>query len=75
MTNSIFDDLDFDIFVTESDNGEKDSKSIAIHKRCSSRHLARKAASERALENAIDWHFAVGDCYHCFSFGGEPYRV
>lgn len=33
MTDSIFDDLDFDIFAAESDNGEKDSKSIAIHKR------------------------------------------
>lgn len=69
MTDNIFDDLDFNVFAAESISGDKDSKSIAVHKRNGSRHLTRKAASESALENAIDWHFADGDCYHCFSLG------
>ena len=33
------------------------------------RHLSRKAASENALEDAMDWYYKPGDCYHCFSFG------
>ena len=31
--------------------------------------MSRKATSEAALSEALDWHFKDGDCYHCFSFG------
>ncbi len=44
------------------------AKKIASH-RGGKRHLSRKASSERALEEALDWYFQEGDCYHCFSFG------
>ena len=33
------------------------------------RPLIRKLSSEKALEDAIDWHWREGDQYHCFSFG------
>lgn len=44
-------------------------QSIKVAHRFGARHLVRKAASEKALENSLDWHFKEGDCYHCFSFG------
>ena len=47
---------------------EIQEKCINVH-RAGKRQLTRKAASERALEEALDWHFEDGDCYHCFSFG------
>lgn len=47
-----------------------EQRPIAIKHRMGHRHLTRKAASEKALEDNIDtWHFKDGDCYHCFSFG------
>ncbi len=49
-------------------NDEIIQPNISAH-RGGKRHLSRKAASEHALENALDWHFSDGDCYHCFSFG------
>ena len=42
---------------------------IRVSHRMGARQLWRKAASEKALEDALDWHFREGDCYHCFSFG------
>lgn len=42
---------------------------IKVSHRMGARQLWRKAASEKALEEAINWHFQEGDCYHCFSFG------
>lgn len=43
--------------------------SIKVSHRMGARQLFRKAASEKALEAAMPWHFQEGDCYHCFSFG------
>lgn len=43
--------------------------SIKVSHRMGARQLWRKAASEKALEAAMPWHFNEGDCYHCFSFG------
>lgn len=43
--------------------------SIKVSHRMGARQLWRKAASEKALEEALPWHFNEGDCYHCFSFG------
>ncbi len=43
--------------------------SIKVSHRMGARQLWRKAASEAALEQAMNWHFKEGDCYHCFSFG------
>ncbi|MCM1235500.1 MAG: hypothetical protein NC489_35825 [Ruminococcus flavefaciens] len=43
--------------------------SIKVSHRMGARQLWRKAASEKALEAAMPWHFREGDCYHCFSFG------
>ena len=42
---------------------------IKVSNRMGARQIYRKAASEAALEKAINWHFREGDCYHCFSFG------
>ena len=51
----------------ESDEAEKPT--IRVSHRYGHRHLTRKATSEEALSNALDWHFREGDCYHCFSWG------
>ena len=48
---------------------EEEKPSIRVTHRYGHRHLSRKAASEEALSKALDWHFAEGDSYHCFSFG------
>lgn len=62
-------DFNFDIkFDFDSEEKSTEQKSVKVH-RGGARHLTRKASSEAALENALDWHFKNGDCYHCFSFG------
>lgn len=66
-------DLSFDLdlgglFDDEKKEEEKPVQTVSVH-RGGKRQLTRKAASERALESALDWHFQNGDCYHCFSFG------
>lgn len=43
--------------------------SVKVSHRMGARQMWRKAASEAALEQAMDWHWREGDCYHCFSFG------
>ncbi len=43
--------------------------SIKVSHRMGTRQMWRKAASEAALEQAMNWHWQEGDCYHCFSFG------
>ena len=48
---------------------QPNEQSIKISHRMGARQIWRKAASEAALEQAIDWHFKEGDCFHCFSFG------
>lgn len=55
---------------TEDEREESAQKpSIRIAHRYGHRHLTRKAASEAALTDQLDWYFRDGDCYHCFSFG------
>ena len=49
--------------------GEEEKPSIRVTHRYGHRQLSRKAKSEEALSEALDWHFRPGDCYHCFSFG------
>lgn len=46
-----------------------EDKSVNVTHRMGARNIARKVASEQALENAMPWHFNEGDCFHCFSFG------
>lgn len=46
-----------------------DQGPIKVSHRMGARQLWRKAASEKALEEAMDWHWKEGDSYHCFSFG------
>ena len=46
-----------------------DQGGIKVSHRMGARQLWRKASSEKALEEALPWHFHEGDCYHCFSFG------
>ena len=46
-----------------------DQPGIKVTHKYGFRNFARKASSEHALEQALDWHFQEGDCYHCFSFG------
>lgn len=58
--------LDAEPAPRDPDDGKP---SIHVSHRKGHRHLTRKAASEEALSRQLDWHFAEGDCYHCFSFG------
>lgn len=51
-----------------SDDSGEPVKKVASH-RAGKRQLSRKASSERALEESLNWYFEEGDCYHCFSFG------
>lgn len=53
----------------EAEDDDEKKPSIRVTHRYGHRHLSRKAASEAALSDQIDWHFREGDCYHCFSFG------
>ena len=48
---------------------EEEKPTIRVTHRYGHRHISRKAASEAALSDQLDWHFKGGDCYHCFSFG------
>lgn len=59
---------DFDFNIGFNFDEEKPKETVKVH-RAGKRHLTRKAASEAALESALNWHFENGDCYHCFSFG------
>jgi len=61
-------DLSFDDELKEPDKTEPKGE-IKVSHSMGTRQLWRKAASEKALEAAIDWHWQEGDCYHCFSFG------
>lgn len=66
--------MDFDsLFGSQKQDEVKEQKPeqtlTVVSHRGGKRHLTRKAASEKALEQALDWHFENGDCYHCFSFG------
>ena len=51
------------------DEPEEEKPAIRATHRYGHRHISRKAASEAALSDQLDWHFREGDCYHCFSFG------
>ena len=63
-------DLSLDFSEQEEETREKQiDKTIKVTHRKGARHLTRKAASEYALEQQMDWYFQEGDCYHCFSFG------
>ena len=53
---------------TEREEPNK-GKTIVISHKKGLRQLTRKASSEHALEEAMDWYFQEGDSYHCFSFG------
>lgn len=61
--------LDGTVKRKAEEEAKKEQKRGVVSHRGGKRHLARKAASEAALEAALDWHFKEGDCYHCFSFG------
>jgi len=72
-------DFDFDVNFPEEEKDPRGKKTkadkpeqtmpIKVSHRKGHRQLTRKAASEHALEEQMDWHFEEGDCYHCFSFG------
>ena len=53
----------------DPDADDAPAQSIRVAHRYGHRHLTRKASSEAALSEALDWYFVEGDCYHCFSFG------
>lgn len=64
------DDFSFDLsYDFDEPEVKEPQKHVRGQHRYGNRHLTRKAASEKALFDAIDWHFQPGDCYHCFSFG------
>lgn len=60
-----FDGLDLDEVEFEG----KPEKNVNVTRGMAHRQFIRKAYSEKALENAMDWYFQEGDCYHCYSFG------
>ena len=70
-------DFDFDDSEPEPEKEQKPKepeqappeRSVKVSHRYGNRHISRKAKSEQALMNAMDWYFEPGDCYHCFSFG------
>lgn len=53
----------------DDEQAEEEKSPIRIAHRYGHRHMTRKAASEAALSEQMDWYFREGDCYHCFSFG------
>jgi len=53
----------------EAPVAEEEKPTIRVTHRYGHRHISRKAASEAALSDQMDWHFQEGDSYHCFSFG------
>lgn len=55
--------------LAETADVEPEKPTIRVSHRYGHRHLTRKATSEEALSQALDWHFREGDCYHCFSWG------
>lgn len=61
--------LDIEPEPQKETNPAASQGSIKVSHRMGARQLYRKAASEKALESAMPWHFHEGDCYHCFSFG------
>ena len=64
------DDFSFDLsYDFDEPEAKEPQKHVRGQHRYGNRHLTRKAASEKALFDALDWHFQPGDCYHCFSFG------
>ena len=63
-----FSGIDFDFGLEDDKKEETPKQEIKAEHRMGYRHFFRKASSEKALENALDWHFNDGDCYHCFSF-------
>lgn len=65
MNDNFFDDFDIDIFADVT----AEVQNVSVIKRSNSRHTMRSFTCEQALEEALDWHFDIGDCYHCFSFG------
>ena len=62
-------DLGAALGVQPEPEAKPEQGGIRVSHRMGARQLWRKAASEKALEDAIGWHFREGDCYHCFSFG------
>jgi len=44
------------------------SSKVKTHK-VINKHLYRRFTSERAVEDALDWHLHDGDCYHIISMG------
>lgn len=61
-------DFGFDIPEEKPPKEEKPKRVTPSH-RFGHRHISRKASSEQALMDTLDWYFTEGDCYHCFSFG------
>lgn len=55
-------------YATDAEAQEEANQMVQSH-RGGFRNLVRKATSERALCESLDWHFQEGDCYHCFSWG------
>lgn len=63
-------DLGFDEETQQKEpEPETEERHISVSHRLGSRHITRKVASEKALEEQLPWHFNEGDCFHCFSFG------
>ena len=46
-----------------------EGKTIAVNTRYGHRLQSRKFASDKALEDALPWHWQENDCYHCLSYG------
>lgn len=60
---------EFTFGAPDASGEEEQPQAVKSHHRFGHRPIARKLASEAALENEISWHFQEGDCWHVFSFG------
>lgn len=69
MDNDFVFDFDFSPDTEEQEPPKQKEKKIRTVHKYGHRQLSRKAASEQALFDSLDWYFQPGDCYHCFSFG------
>lgn len=67
-----FDELEFGVDLQDYDwkHGKDPNTSLmATGKRTKERHTMRRASSEAALENVLDWHLQEGNSYHIISAG------
>lgn len=80
MSGDLFDDILDDLCDIMDDGSEKvtaekakaqdPNESVRLHAiKTRQRHVTRRAFSEQAMNDALDWHLEDGCTYHCISGG------